>query len=204
MTTSNKNYRLKNFSLAKFLDQQEDCVKKIKNNTSTIEKITQILINGRNNGNRIFTMGNGGSGSTATHFVSDLLKTAITKGDKRFSAISLVDNIPVTLAWSNDASYDDIFVEQLKNFLTKNDIVIAFSGSGNSLNVIKALEFAKDNGAITIGFTGMSGGKLSKICDYCYVVPSDNMLTIESFHIMLSHAIIFTLRELGEPIFKYE
>lgn len=204
MTTLNKNYRLKNFSLAKFLDQQEDCVKKIKNNTSTIEKITQILINGRNNGNRIFTMGNGGSGSTATHFVSDLLKTAITKGDKRFSAISLVDNIPVTLAWSNDSSYDDIFVEQLKNFLTKNDIVIAFSGSGNSLNVIKALEFAKDNGAITIGFTGMSGGKLSKICDYCYVVPSDDMLTIESFHVMLCHAIIFTLRELGEPLFKYE
>jgi len=204
MTTSNKNYRLKNFSLAKFLDQQEDCVKKIKNNTSTIEKIIQILINGRNNGNRIFTMGNGGSGSTATHFVSDLLKTAITKGDKRFSAISLVDNIPVTLAWSNDSSYDDIFVEQLKNHLSKNDIIIGFSGSGNSKNVLNALKYGKKNGATCIGFTGIPGGKFPKICDECFIVPNDNMLTIESMHLLICHCIVESIRQLGKPAFTYD
>ena len=191
--------------LHQYLTKQNLCLEKIlENDDNLVNNIISQLIQARNIGNKIYTFGNGGSASTASHFVSDLLKTTITKTDKRFMAISLTDNFAVNSAWANDVSYDDIFVEQLKNILTNNDIVIAFRGSGNSLNVIKALEFAKDNGAITIGFTGMSGGKLSKICDYCYVVPSDNMLTIESFHIMLSHAIIFTLRELGEPIFKYE
>ncbi len=187
-----------------YLYKQNSCLEEILKNDSSINNIISILIDARNSGKKIYTFGNGGSASTASHLVSDLLKTTITKDVKRFFAISLTDNFAVNSAWANDVSYDDIFVEQLKNFLTKNDIVIAFSGSGNSLNVIKALEFAKDNGAITIGFTGMSGGKLSKICDYCYVVPSDDMLTIESFHVMLCHAIIFTLRELGEPLFKYE
>jgi D-sedoheptulose 7-phosphate isomerase len=187
-----------------YLQEQNLCLEKILENHNSVNNIISQLIKARNIGNKIYTFGNGGSASTASHFVSDLLKTTITKSDKRFMAISLTDNFAVNSAWANDVSYDHIFVEQLKNFLTKNDIVIGFSGSGNSLNVIKALEFAKDNGAITIGFTGMSGGKLSKICDYSYVVPSDNMLTIESFHIMLCHGIIFTLRELGEPIFKYE
>jgi len=190
--------------LHQYLKEQNLCLEKILENDNLINNIISQLIKARNNGSKIYTFGNGGSASTSSHFVSDLLKTTITKTDNRFMAISLADNFAVNSAWANDVSYDDIFVEQLKNFLTKNDVVIAFSGSGNSLNVIKALEFAKDAGAITIGFTGMPGGKLSKICDYCYVVPSDNMLTIESFHIMLCHGIIFTLRELGEPIFKYE
>ncbi len=204
MTIVNKCIKLNSFSLTSFLDQQEDCIKKIKNNTLTIEKIIQILINGRNNGKRVFTMGNGGSGSTATHFVSDLLKTVITKGDKRFSAISLVDNIPVTLAWSNDVSYDDIFVEQLKNHLSKDDIIIGFSGSGNSKNVVNALKYGKKNGAICIGFTGIPGGKFTKICDECCVVPNDNMLIIESMHLLICHCIVENIRQLGKPLFIYD
>lgn len=204
MTTSNNYHRLKRLPLANFFDQQEDCLKKIKNDMSTIENIIEILINGRNNGYRIFTMGNGGSGSTATHFVSDLLKTAITKGDKRFSAMSLVDNIPVTLAWSNDSSYDDIFNEQLKNHLSKNDIVIGFSGSGNSKNIINGFKYAKKNGAICIGFTGIPGGKFPKICDECFVVPNNNMLIIESMHLLVCHCIIENIRQLGKPTFTYD
>lgn len=187
-----------------YLQEQNLCLEKILQNQDTLNNIISILIKTKNSGKKIYTFGNGGSASTASHFVSDLLKTTITKDDKRFAAISLVDNFAVNSAWANDVSYDDIFVEQLKNFLSKDDVVIAFSGSGNSVNVIKALEFAKANGAITIGFTGMSGGMFPKVCNYCYIVPSNNMLTIESFHIMLCHGIIFTLRELGEPIFKYE
>jgi len=188
----------------KHLQEQNICLNKILNNQHVLNDIISILIKTRNSGNKILTFGNGGSSSTASHFVSDLLKTTITKDEKRFSAISLVDNFAVNSAWANDVKFDDIFVEQLKNFLNENDLVVAFSGSGNSSNVIKALEFAKKNGAITIGFTGMSGGMLPKICDYCYVVPSNDMLTIESFHLMLCHGIIFSLRELGEPLFKYE
>ena len=204
MTITNSCLKLKESDLTSFLSQQEDCIKKIQNDTNSIEKIIQILLNGRNKGKKILTMGNGGSGSTASHFVSDLLKTAITKGDKRFSAISLVDNIPVLLAWSNDTSYEEIFVEQLKNHLSKGDILIGFSGSGNSKNVVKALKYGKKNGAICIGITGMGGGNFPKICDVCYVVPSDNMLTIESMHLLICHCVVETIRKLGKPMFSYD
>jgi len=187
-----------------YLYEQNSCLEEILKNDSSINNIIKILIDARNSGKKIFTFGNGGSASTASHFVSDLLKTTITKNDKRFIAISLVDNFAVNSAWANDVSYDDIFIEQLKNFLTDGDVVIAFSGSGTSINVTKALEFAKTKGAITIGFTGMPGGEFPKICDHPYLVPSNNMLTIESFHIMICHGIIFTIRELGDPVFKYE
>ena len=194
---------MRKFSLTSFLKQQEKCIQQIKNDSLTIEKIVEILIDGRNNGKKIFTMGNGGSGSTASHFVSDLLKTAITKGDRRFSAISLVDNIPVSLAWSNDVSYNKIFVEQLKNHISKGDIVIGFSGSGKSKNVVNAFKFARKNGATCIGITGMDGGDFPKICDVSYVVPSDNMLTIESMHLLICHCIVETIRQLGKPMFSY-
>lgn len=187
-----------------FIKKQTSCTTKILKNVNDIVKIINLLIYARNNGNRIFTMGNGGSGSTASHFVSDLLKTAIIKREKRFQAISLVDNIPVLLAWSNDVSYDDVFVEQLKNYLSEGDILIAFSGSGNSKNLISALEFAKKSGAFCIGITGKSGGKMAKFCRICLKVPSDDMLTIESQHLTLCHCIITAIRNTGIPLFKYD
>lgn len=187
-----------------FIKEQEICLRNILSKTTDISKIIDKLLKARDNGNRIYTMGNGGSASTASHFVSDLLKTTITEGDKRFFAISLVDNIPVTFAWANDVSYNDIFVEQLKNFLSKGDIIIGFSGSGKSNNVVKAMKYGKENGAICIGITGMSGGDLAKICDECIVVPSNDMLAIESIHVILCHAIIAAIRNTGKPVFKYE
>ena len=126
-----------------YLQEQNICMNKILSNQNVLNDIVSILIRTRNSGNKIFTCGNGGSASTASHFVSDLLKTTITKNEKRFSAISLVDNFAINSAWANDVSFNDVFIEQLKNFLSKNDVVFAFSGSGNSSNVIRALEFAK-------------------------------------------------------------
>ena len=187
-----------------FLEKQSTCIDKLIDQTEIITKITNQLIKTRDKGKKIYVMGNGGSGSTASHLVSDLLKTAITKGNKRFSAISLVDNIPVLLAWSNDSSYDEIFVEQLRNFLSKDDVVIAFSGSGKSKNVIKALKFAKKKGANCIDFTGMNGGFFPKLCDISCIVPSNDMLIIESAHLVLCHCIITTIRNLGKPLFQYE
>ena len=187
-----------------FLENQSTCIEKLSAQTEIIAKITNLLIKTRDQGKNIYVMGNGGSGSTASHFVSDLLKTAITKGNKRFSAISLVDNTPVLLAWSNDSSYEEIFVEQLHNLLSKGDVVIAFSGSGKSKNIIKAFKFAKKKGAYCIGFTGMNGGYFPKLSDICCIVNSNDMLIIESAHLALCHCIISTIRKLGKPIFRYE
>ena len=187
-----------------FYVEQLKCIEKLSKQKNQIEKIISLLIKKRNTGKTIFTIGNGGSASTASHFVSDLLKTSITKKNKRFKAISFVDNLPVILAWANDATYDDIFVEQLKNFVSKDDVVIAFSGSGKSENVVKALRFAKKNGAICIGFTGMHGGYFPKLCGICCAVPSNDMLIIESTHVILCHCIVDAIRNLGKPLFQYE
>ena len=129
--------------VSSFLSEQKQSIEKISKDQDIIVKIISVLIQARDKGCKVFTMGNGGSGSTASHFVSDLLKTSITRENKRFVAISLVDNMPVLLAWANDATYEDVFIEQLKNFLSQGDVVIGFSGSGKSKNVIKAFEYGK-------------------------------------------------------------
>ena len=190
--------------VADFLKEQSTCISTISKNIKEISKITKILLSARNSNKIVYTLGNGGSGSTASHFVSDLLKTSITKNQKRFRAISLTDNISVILAWSNDVSYDDIFLEQLRNFVSKGDVVIAFSGSGKSKNILKALKFAKKNGAICIGMTGLTGGLMKNICDICLQIPSTDMLTIESQHLTLCHCITTVLRNTGHPLFKYD
>ena len=114
-----------------YLDLQIQSISALKNSSETLMEIYDIIINARDKNMQIFVMGNGGSASTASHFVSDLLKTSITNENNRFKAISLSDNIPVLLAWSNDVSYDTIFSSQLENFLQKGDVVIGISGSGN-------------------------------------------------------------------------
>ena len=187
-----------------FLQEQSTCTSTISKNIDEILEIIKILISARNSKKTIFTLGNGGSGSTASHFVSDLLKTALTKNQNRFRAISLTDNIPVILAWSNDASYDEIFSEQLKNNFSKGDVVVAFSGSGKSKNILKALKFAKNNGVTCIGMSGISGGLMKNICDVCLKIPSSDMLTIESQHLTICHCIINTIRKMGTPVFKYD
>jgi D-sedoheptulose 7-phosphate isomerase len=205
MNSSLTTFMTKNTeSITTFLKEQESCIGKLLEKTDALEKIIDILIRARDNEKKIYVMGNGGSASTASHFVSDLLKTAITKNEKRFFAISLTDNIPVMLAWSNDSSYDDIFVEQLKNSLSKDDVIIGFSGSGKSKNVIKAMEYGKENGAICIGITGMSGGDFPKICDTNFIVPSNDMLAIEAVHVILFHCIVYAIRNNGIPLFTYE
>ena len=190
--------------LINYLNEQSSCLKELSNDTTLLELVVKKLLEARSSDSLIITMGNGGSASTASHFTADLLKTAIMKDQKRFRALCLTDNIPVMTAWSNDISYDEIFKEQLRNFVKKNDIIIAFSGSGTSNNVVKSLELAKEHGAYLIGFTGISGGDFTNICDICIKIPSSNMLTIESFHLMLCHVITSCIRETGTPEFSYE
>jgi len=186
------------------LSEQIQCIKKIsEENIEEIKDISNILDECREKQNTIYVVGNGGSGSTASHFVSDLLKTSILENTPRFRAISLTDNIPVLSAWANDTSYENIFVGQLENFLQSNDVVIAISGSGNSPNVINAIKYANNQGIQTISFTGKDGGALARLTKINLTIPSFDMLTIETMHLLICHLLTTMLRKTGKPVFSY-
>jgi D-sedoheptulose 7-phosphate isomerase len=163
-----------------------------------INNVVDIIFDAWKNEKQIFTMGNGGSASTATHLAADLSKTTIVQGKKRFKAFALTDNIPLVSAWTNDSGFDEIFKGQLENVIQSGDVVIGISvhgGKGWSANLIKAIEYAKSKGAKTIGMAGFDGGIMKKICDACIVVPIDSTPHVESFHVVLQHLIIFYLKE---------
>lgn len=154
------------------------------------EDIGKALLSAYDKGQQIFTMGNGGSGATASHFACDMNKGCCLELDKKFKVICLTDNIPTILAYANDLSYKDIFVEQLKNFLQAGDVVIGISGSGNSENVIRAVSYAKGKGAKTIGLSGFDGGKLAQIVDIPFVVSINDMQKVEDVHIIVVHMLM--------------
>lgn len=156
----------------------------------TIGQIAEELLKATQSGRMVYLFGNGGSASLASHFACDLGKgTSYCNGGKRFRVLALTDNIPTMTAWANDSSYEDIFAEQLRNFVQPLDVAFAISGSGNSKNVLNALQVAREAGAITIGVTGFAGGKMRSLCDICAVVPSDNMQIIEDLHLSMAHSI---------------
>ena len=161
--------------------------------------IAEILISAYNEEKQVFIMGNGGSGATASHFVCDINKGTCLDLEKKFKVICLNDNLPSILAYANDLSYDDIFVEQLKNFLQPGDIVIGISGSGNSKNVLKAISFAKAKGVKTIGLSGFNGGKLAQIVDIPLVVAINDMQKVEDVHMIVVHMLMqYLCRALNE------
>jgi len=160
-----------------------------------LSEIKEVILKAREMGKTLFIVGNGGSASTASHFAADLAKGTIVKGAKRIKAVALTDNIPQITAWANDKSYEDIFVEQLENLLEEGDVVVGFSCRGNSLNVIKALEYANGNGAISIGFTGFDGGKLKDVSKISLIVPSQNMQRCEDVHLLLAHMLSLMIKE---------
>ena len=144
---------------------------------------------------QIFVIGNGGSASTASHIACDLGKGTSLPGKPRFRVISLTDNIATMTAWSNDVSYEDVFVEQLKNLVTPGDVVIGISASGNSENVLRAMRHASDIGCKTIGWSGFGGGKLASICDVNVVVDSDRYGPVEDVHLILNHVLHAWIQE---------
>jgi len=158
-----------------------------------IAKLTELLAKVCGSEKQVFVFGNGGSAATASHFANDLAKGAISCEGKRFRVLSLSDSIPLMLAWANDSHYDDIFVEQLKNFLNPGDIVIGISGSGNSNNVLKAIEYANEKRGISVGLTGMGGGKLKKLAQIPIVVESNHMGMVEDVHLTIVHLISYYL-----------
>ena len=155
-----------------------------------LNKTMNALLDCYNRGGTVYTCGNGGSASTATHMVCDFGKGTCYELDKKFHFVCLNDNIPTIMAIANDDSYDNIFAYQLKDRLTKNDLLLAISGSGNSHNIIKAVDYAKEVGAKVIGMTGYSGGKLMKAADYHLHTPIDDMQITEDVHLIFNHMMM--------------
>jgi D-sedoheptulose 7-phosphate isomerase len=163
---------------------------------AAIDEISNRLLQAYEDGRKIFLFGNGGSAALASHFACDLGKGA-THGAghrKRFRVVALTDNVPLMTAWANDSTYEDIFAEQLRNLIEPEDIAFAISASGNSANVLNALETTRQMGGVGIGLTGFSGGKMKRICDVCLVVPSDNMQLIEDVHLSIAHSLFTRIR----------
>ncbi len=148
-----------------------------------------------NEGRQVFTCGNGGSASTASHFICDMVKGASYNRDKRFRMMALTDSLATITAYSNDVSYDAVFVEQLKNFARPGDILISISGSGNSPNVLRAVEWANSAGMKTIGLSGRDGGQLGRLSQLEINVGVQHMGRIEDGHMIVCHMLAYYFME---------
>jgi D-sedoheptulose 7-phosphate isomerase len=161
---------------------------------AVIDRVTEALWRAYVDQRSVYVFGNGGSAALASHCACDLGKGTVVNGNRRFRVLALTDNVPLMTAWANDASYEDVFAEQLAALVHKDDVALAISGSGNSPNVLKALQVARESGAFTIGLTGFQGGRMKPLCDLCVIVPSDSMQVIEDLHVCVNHAIFFAIR----------
>jgi D-sedoheptulose 7-phosphate isomerase len=144
----------------------------------------------------IIVCGNGGSAASASHFACDLAKWTICADRRRVRAVALTDNVPLMSAWSNDAHYERVFIEQLITHYRPGDTLVAISGSGNSPNVLHAVDWANRQGATTIGMAGFDGGKLARLARIALVVPNHSMPQVEDAHMALCHALAVNLAEL--------
>lgn len=159
-----------------------------------IDRVIAILLESARQGNKVFILGNGGSASTASHFACDLAKNTQVPGAPHFRVIGLTDNMALMTAWANDTAFDNIFAAQLSPLVEPGDVVIGISCSGNSVNVLKAMEVARQHGATTIGFTGDRGGQLKDRVDLCIQVPSPRIEQQEDAHLILEHCICAAIR----------
>jgi D-sedoheptulose 7-phosphate isomerase len=158
-----------------------------------------ILKRARDEDRHIFVCGNGGSAATASHFASDMAKGACSGRQPRFRIMALTDSVPTLTAYSNDMGSDCVFAEQLKNFARPGDVVVAFSGSGNSPNVLRAIEYAGSIGCRTIAFTGRDGGKLGPLAQLNLQIPNPHMGRIEDAHMIAMHMICYYFMDAEQP-----
>ncbi|MCI4344422.1 MAG: SIS domain-containing protein [Thermoplasmata archaeon] len=160
-----------------------------------IGRIVPVLLRARGEGRTIYFFGNGGSASTASHFVVDIGKATIRGDGRRFKCLALVDNVESVTAWANDAEYAKVFSEQLKGLAQAGDVAVGISGSGNSPNVLRGIEMAKAMGLTTIGLSGLGGGKLKGMVDISVSVPSNSMQHTEDVHLIICHLLTAYLRD---------
>jgi D-sedoheptulose 7-phosphate isomerase len=172
--------------------------------TAQIQTLADLIYGCYQTGRTVYLIGNGGSGSNCSHFCEDLGKGTIRREDfdndskRRLRILSLTDNTPYILAWGNDEGFDRVFVEQLKNLGNPGDLLIAISGSGNSPNILRAVDWANRHGLKTIGCTGFTGGKLQTLAQHNFHVPLDDMGIVESIHLTAFHWVVDHLhRRIG-------
>ncbi len=171
---------------------KSDCVKTIEAIDGVqIDHVIGLFKEARDAGRQIFVFGNGGSASTASHFACDMVKGASFNRSSRFRIMALTDSLPTMTAYSNDVSYDIVFAEQLRNFARPGDLVMGISGSGNSPNVLRAMEYANSIGCKTVALTGRDGGKLGPLAQVNVNVPNPHMGRIEDAHMIVCHMIAY-------------
>lgn len=178
---------MKNSDLSSYFGKVSETLQHI--DAEAINRLVKLLLQARMEERMIFIFGNGGSASTASHVAGDFMKGISYGLDKGFRVMCLNDNVSGMLAISNDLTYEDIFIEQLKVFLRKDDVVIGISGSGNSANVLRAIEYANSKDAATVAFCGYKGGKVKDIAKHIIHVPIQDMEVTEDIHIIIFHAI---------------
>ena len=155
-----------------------------------VDNAVKVIAEAWKAGRQVITLGNGGSSMTALHFINDWNKSIFMSSGKPFRGRSLVDNMGLVMSYGNDVSFQDIFVEQLKNLLGAGDLVVAISGSGNSENVIRAVRYANENGAITLGLCGYRGGKLKQLAQHVVWADVDDMQLSEDAHAIFGHIVM--------------
>ncbi len=174
-----------------YLDREIEVIKRL--NIEEINNAIRAIWDAYERDAAIYIFGNGGSAATASHFAGDFNKGISEKKKKKFNFICLNDNLPLLMAVANDFSYDEIFRYPLVNRLKPTDLVIGISGSGNSRNIIRAVEYAKEIGTPVIGITGYHGGRLKELADYHMDVMEDDMQISEDLHMIFDHLMFFVL-----------
>ncbi len=159
-----------------------------------IEEAIDLILDTGRQGKRIYILGNGGSAATASHMANDLCKQAAVAGVPPLRAMAMTDNVPLITAWSNDYDYDSAFAGPLRNHLEPGDLLIAISTSGRSVNVLRAVDLARETGARSIGLTGRDGGDLAARVDCCIHAPSDDVAQLEDAHLVVNHSITTGIR----------
>lgn len=160
-----------------------------------VRQAIEIFREARDDGRYIFICGNGGSAASASHLVCDIVKGSSYNNPNKFKMMALNDSGPTLTAYANDVGYDSVFLEPLKNFARPGDVVMALSGSGNSPNVIRAIEYANSIGCTTIGLSGRDGGKLAPMSALSIHIPFQNMGRIEDAHMVVCHMICYHFME---------
>ncbi len=183
----------KNKIIEDYLKGLRSCLDEI--SKQDIEGIVDIIFTAYKKGKRVFIIGNGGSATTASHFARDLQIGTAVEGKPRVKAFSLTDNVALITALANDIDYSSIFKEQLVGQIDEGDVVIGISASGNSLNVLRAIEFARSQGAVTIGLIGFGGGKLKEFTHKFIVLSSKDYGQVEDVHLALDHIISYLVKE---------
>ena len=184
-----------NGTSAKYFDKLQRVIAAVDRND--FDNGVQLVYQAWQRGSQIITLGNGGSSLTALHYINDWNKSIFMHGKKQFLGRSLVDNIGLVMSYGNDVSFQDIFIEQLKNILQPKDLVIAISGSGNSENVIRAVDYANEHGAITLGLCGYRGGKLKQKSQNVIWIDVDDMQLSEDLHAIFGHIVMQKLCGYG-------